>query len=80
MNDKIQLELTQDEALVLFERLNQLDQTGALPAEDTEEEQIFWNIQAQLEKVLVEPFDPQYHEILSEAKKRLQDKQKTPNQ
>ena len=50
------LELTSDEALVLFEWLARLDDRDALPTEDPAEEQVLWSLHGQLEKALTEPF------------------------
>ena len=71
MAEKIVIELTKDEALVLFERLAHLSETESLPAEDHAEEKVFWSIEAQVEKTLVEPFAPNYRQLLAEAKARL---------
>jgi hypothetical protein len=71
MTEKIKIELTKDEALVLFEWLARKDEAGTRSFEDEAEEKVFWAVQAQLEKALVEPFDPKYRHLLAGAKKRL---------
>jgi hypothetical protein len=68
---KIQIELSDDEALILFERLAQLDDQNALPAQDHAEELVFWNVQGQLERRLVAPLKPNYKELVEEAKTRV---------
>ncbi len=71
MRNNIQIELTNDEALVLFEHLSQLDDTGSLPVADHAEELVLGKIQCQLEKALVEPFDPKYKDLILEAKAKV---------
>ena len=71
MSKPIQLDLTADEALVLFERLSQLDKEDALPASDPAEQQAFWNLLASLEKALPEVMQADYADRLKEAKSRL---------
>lgn len=73
--EKIEVELSKDEALILFECLAQLDERDALPAKDQAEEKVFWTIQAQLESKLVEPFDPEYRVLVERAKARLSNEQ-----
>jgi len=60
--EEILIKLSKDEALVLFEfisRFNQLDQSEIF--QDQTEQKLMWLIEAQLEKILVEPFKPDYH-------------------
>ena len=71
MRNNIQIELTNDEALILFERLSQLNTTDSLPVTDHAEELVFWKFHGQLEKALVEPFDPKYKDLILEAKARV---------
>jgi len=72
MKKKIKIELTNDEALVLFDLLCRLDQMGAIPAEDTEEEEIFRTIQTQLEGSIENASDSDIPDRVDEAKARLQ--------
>ena len=65
------LELTDDEALVLFEWLARLDGQDALPVEDAAEEMVLWSLLAQLEKVLVEPLRPDYDDLVERARARV---------
>lgn len=67
----MKLELTQDEALVIFEWLARLDEKDALPCEDPAEQQVLWSLHGQLEKVLVEPLRPNYRELVEEARARI---------
>lgn len=70
--DKITIQLSKDEALVLCALLNQLENCGGLPASDSEEEDVLRDIIDQLENVLEEPFDVDYEILVGKAKARLQ--------
>jgi len=63
-------EVTDDEALVLFEWLVRLEALAAPPYEHPAERQVVWEIVAQLERVLVEPLDPN-QQLLEDARKRV---------
>jgi len=70
----IRIELSRDEALVLFDwlaRFNQTDQLDFLEAQA--EQRALWNLEAILEKSLVEPLAPTYKELLEQARARLGD-------
>jgi hypothetical protein len=72
----MKLELTQDEALVFFEWLARLDEQDAFPCEDPAEQQVLWLLHGQLEKVMVEPFQENYREIIEQARMRVRAGQK----
>lgn len=71
---KIQIELSRDEALVLFEWLARFD-----PADHPElfesqaEQRVLWDRASILEKTLHEPFAPNYRELLDAARERVRD-------
>lgn len=65
------LELTDDQALVLFEWLARLDEQDAFPVEDPAEEQVLWCLHGQLEKALSEPFRPDYQDLVEQARARV---------
>lgn len=71
----VAVELTADEALVLFEFLQRFSETRALSIQDQAEERALWNLCCLLEKVLSEPFDRNYHELLAQAQNRLRDQE-----
>ena len=61
MNDKINIILEKDEAIVLFDflaRFNQNDNKEVF--EDQAEQKILWDIESILEKQLTEPLLPNY--------------------
>lgn len=72
----INLIVTKDEALVLFEflaRFNQTDHPDIF--EDQSEQKIFWILEGLLEKQLVEPFRPDYIDIIKEARNKIRDEE-----
>ena len=67
----IDLKLSQDEAFVLFEWLASGDENGGRAMIGSAEERVLWRIEAQLESRLVEPFDPDYENLVAGARQRL---------
>lgn len=74
MREKIQISLSNNEAIVLFEFLSRFSNKESLRIEDQSEERILWDIQCELEKRLVEPFSANYLQLLEEARKNVRDK------
>lgn len=76
MNDEeVQITLTKDEALVLFEVLSRFSNTDKLTIEHQSEERALWNLTCLFEEILVEPFQSNYSELLQAAQERLKDKE-----
>lgn len=71
MGEAPHLELTGDETLVLFDFLQRFDDTGSLTISDQAEERVLWKLHGQLQKRLVEIFDPEYNELLAAARRRV---------
>lgn len=69
----VNLQLTGDEALVLFEFLQRFSETEKLAIADQAEERALWNICCLLEKCLAEPFSSNYVRLLAQARARLRD-------
>jgi hypothetical protein len=67
----LQLEVSQDEALVLFELLARFQETGTLSVQHPAEFLALSQVAGQLEKALVEPFTPEYRELLERARGKL---------
>ena len=65
------IELSADEALVLFELLQRFSETEVLSIEDKAEERALWNVCCLLEGQLVEPFATDYSSLLASARARL---------
>lgn len=72
--DKVLLELTKEESIVLLDwltRFNQREFSDTI--EDQAEQRILWDMEVSLEKIISETFDNNYIEILSSARKKLRD-------
>lgn len=68
----VTITLTSDEALVLFELLHRWeDDDRVSEPEHRGEQAALWSLSCLLEKVLVEPFDPRYEELVDAARVRL---------
>ena len=72
--EKICVELSRAEALVLFEFLYRFSDKEQLAIADQAEERVLWNIHGSLEQTLVEPFMRNYDELLEEARGQVRDK------
>jgi len=71
MNSPVQIELSRDESLVLFEWLSKQSDADK-PVEISAIEQYSLDrLLAKLEKELVEPLNPNYKSILDKAQKNL---------
>ena len=68
------VKLTQSEALVLFDFCSRFSGTDKLTIKDQAEEITLWNLEAVLEKVLLEPLQPDYQKKVEEAREKLRDK------
>ncbi len=69
----VEISLTADEALVLFECLSRYSDSGTLSIVDQAEERALWNLCALFQKTLLPPFQDDYLEQLKQARERLQD-------
>ena len=65
---EVLLKLSKAEALVLLEWLANLDSLQTSPFSHPAEEKVLWTVEGQLESILVEPFAPNYKELLSRAR------------
>lgn len=72
----IAIELTNKEALVLFEFLRRLDDEGNYSFADQAEERVLWTIEGILEKQLVEILSPEYNRLLKEAREQVRDSER----
>lgn len=73
--EKINIELTKDELIVLSDLIHRLSETDFLKDfyEDQAEERALWNLEWILEKKTDEIFDKNYFEILRKARNNLRD-------
>ena len=67
------LTLSKAEALVLFEWVHVLEDKDELFV-DQAEQRLLWDISAGLERVLIEPFRPDYTALLDEARSQVRDR------
>lgn len=72
MTAPVAIELSRAEALVLFELLHRLEDEEVV-MEDDAEQVALWRLSAALERTLVEPFQPDYRELLERARSELTD-------
>lgn len=68
---KVNLTLSKEEALVLFEFLSRFSEEERLEIKCQSEAQVLWNVQGSLEKRLAEPLSKEYSSILEKARKKL---------
>ena len=73
----IELKISKNEALVLFEFLSRFSENDTLDIEDQSEARVLWNLLGVLEKELVEPLQGDYHELIRSARNELRDEDDT---
>lgn len=71
--EKVMLELTRKESLVLFEFLRRCDDEGEYAFVDQAEQRVLWDLEGNLERQLVEVFNPCYRELLNAARAEIRD-------
>ncbi|WP_437608245.1 hypothetical protein WMF20_46810 [Sorangium sp. So ce834] len=67
----IHIQLTEAEAIVLFEWLTRNENAEALRYDDPAEQKVLWKLEAVLERTLVQPLAPNYSELLVKARKEV---------
>tara|TARA_R110002073_G_scaffold335671_1_gene528378 strand:+ start:673 stop:966 length:294 start_codon:yes stop_codon:yes gene_type:complete len=72
--NKITISLSKDEAIILTEFLLRFQEEENLDIKDKSEEIALWNLGAILESNLPEILDPNYKNLLIEARKNIQKK------
>jgi hypothetical protein len=70
---RVSIELTADEALVLFDWLARFNQGDKSTFEDTAEQRVLFDLESKLESSLALPFEPNYKGLLADARNRLRD-------
>lgn len=71
MSERITITLSHDEALVLLEFFGRYEENDDFTLRHNAEYLAFMRISAQLDKSLVEIFDPKYGELVRAAQERL---------
>lgn len=70
---QISVEISEDEALVLFDWLARFNERKDVDLADQAVRRILWDIECSLESVLIQPFSEDYAILLAEARSRLVD-------
>jgi hypothetical protein len=68
---RVSVELTADEALVLFDWLARFNQSDEAAFEDVAERRVLFDLESKLESSLTVPFEPEYKELLAGARSRV---------
>ncbi len=71
MSENITITISKDEALVLFEFFARFDDSNDFTLRHTAEYLAFTRMSAQLDKAFIEPFQPEYSELLRAARDRV---------
>ncbi len=75
-NDNINIELTKEEAIVLFEFLARIiEKEDSIVFDDQSEQRVLWNIESILEKKLNDPFLLNYSEIVEWARENVRNEE-----
>jgi len=72
-DEKIKIELSPSEALVLFDFLSRFADHDRLEIVDQAEEKVLWDIHSDLESSLTAPLDPNYLVLLAKARAVVRD-------
>ncbi|MBA2114051.1 hypothetical protein [Bremerella alba] len=72
-SETISVELTQQQALVLFEYLRRCDEEERYVFRDQAEQRALWDLECSLQSQLTEVFAPNYGELLKAAWAQLRD-------
>ena len=68
MQYELNLKLNNQQALVFFEWLNNIEEIEACTFQHSAEQKVVWKLQGQLESALQELFLPNYIDLLAEAR------------
>jgi hypothetical protein len=72
--EKVKIELSHSEALVLFEFVSRFTNEEKLEIVDQAEERVLWDIGSTLEKMLAAPLSQNYNDLLAKAREEVRDK------
>jgi hypothetical protein len=70
---RVKIELTSDEALVLYDWLTRFNQRADTGFVDQAEERVLFDLEAMLEKTLVAPLQSDYADVLAQARSNVRD-------
>ena len=69
--ETVNISLSREEALTLFEMLFRYEQEQKLPKKNEAENEVLWNLMTYLEESLREPFGAEYEELFLQAREKL---------
>ena len=69
--EEVNLSISNDEALVLFELLSRFTDEEKLSVDNKAEQQVLFNLQTTLEQTLTAPLQPNYSSLLNKAGRNL---------
>ena len=79
-SETVFIDMSRDEALVLFEWISRFNELEDRHLEDQAEERVLWNIEADLEKLLfIQLTASNFDELLNKARDRVRDPQERKN-
>jgi hypothetical protein len=70
---RVKIELTSDEALVLYDWLTRFNQRADRDFAEQAEERVLFDLEAMLEKAVVAPLQSDYADVLAEARSNVPD-------
>ena len=70
---KVRIELTDDEALVLYDWLTRFNQREEMACADQADERVLFDLEALLEKALVAPLQTDYAALVAQARAKVRD-------
>ena len=70
-DERVHVELSTSEALVLFEWLWRTGEEKSLPIIDHSEQVVLWRVEGQLENQLIAPMLPDYDRAVAAARKEV---------
>lgn len=72
-DDRVRIDLSSDEALVLYDWVCRTNNRTDGLFQDQAEQRVLWDVEAMLERHLVEPFRDDYDALLAAARDRVRD-------
>jgi type II secretory pathway component PulJ len=69
--EQVQVALSKDEALVLFEWLASQDQKSRHAEAESAEQRVLWRVEGQLEKILPEILQPDYEQRVEASRRAV---------
>ena len=71
----VTIELSEDQAMVLFEWLAGFNQQKSQDFADQAEQRVLWDLESTLESLLAEPLSGDYRAIVEAARARVRDQE-----